>query len=229
MSSRVGIGVPPLARAKGIPDLLRHAPNQTTFLIGLDVRDELCHWAATLRDHETQWKNVRPGQRANVEVDAYGREFKGKVDSIAGATGARFSGGHNNNGRARRSPESSRCSAVAQIELPTEVGSRNARRSRSCDAVEAPARLPTAIRYVATRVSTGGQAIGSRASRAGRQDRFDCVGSRIQKQKGFLSGVQEADGHTAPGISHTLGRAGGGSRREHQAQASSAVGHVAAG
>jgi membrane fusion protein (multidrug efflux system) len=40
---------------------------------------------------ETQLKNVRPGQRATVEVDAYGREFKGKVDSIAGATGARFS------------------------------------------------------------------------------------------------------------------------------------------
>ena len=41
---------------------------------------------------ETQLKNVRPGQRAVVDVDAYGgREFKGKVDSIAGATGARFS------------------------------------------------------------------------------------------------------------------------------------------
>jgi membrane fusion protein (multidrug efflux system) len=40
---------------------------------------------------ETQLKNVRPGQRATVDVDAYGREFTGKVDSIAGATGARFS------------------------------------------------------------------------------------------------------------------------------------------
>lgn len=40
---------------------------------------------------ETQLKNVRPGQRATVEVDAFGREFSGKVDSIAGATGARFS------------------------------------------------------------------------------------------------------------------------------------------
>jgi membrane fusion protein (multidrug efflux system) len=41
---------------------------------------------------ETQLKNMRPGQRAKVDVDALGgREFNGKVDSIAGATGARFS------------------------------------------------------------------------------------------------------------------------------------------
>jgi len=41
---------------------------------------------------ETQLKDVRPGQRARVDVDALGgREFTAKVDSIAGATGARFS------------------------------------------------------------------------------------------------------------------------------------------
>jgi membrane fusion protein (multidrug efflux system) len=41
---------------------------------------------------ETQLKDVRAGQRAAVDVDALGgRDFKGKVDSIAGATGARFS------------------------------------------------------------------------------------------------------------------------------------------
>jgi len=41
---------------------------------------------------ETQLQNMRPGQRATVKVDAIGgREFKGTVDSIAGATGARFS------------------------------------------------------------------------------------------------------------------------------------------
>ena len=35
---------------------------------------------------------MRPGQRVTIEVDAYGgREFNGKVDSIAAATGARFS------------------------------------------------------------------------------------------------------------------------------------------
>ena len=41
---------------------------------------------------ETQLKDVRPGQRATIEVDAVGGQaLKGKVDSIAGATGARFS------------------------------------------------------------------------------------------------------------------------------------------
>jgi membrane fusion protein (multidrug efflux system) len=40
---------------------------------------------------ETQLKDMRPGQRAVISVDAFGREFKGKVDSISGATGARFS------------------------------------------------------------------------------------------------------------------------------------------
>ncbi len=41
---------------------------------------------------ETQLTEMRAGQRATVDVDAYGgKEFKGKVDSIAAATGARFS------------------------------------------------------------------------------------------------------------------------------------------
>jgi len=41
---------------------------------------------------ETQLKDMRPGQRALVDVDAIGgRTYRGKVDSIAGATGARFS------------------------------------------------------------------------------------------------------------------------------------------
>jgi len=40
---------------------------------------------------ETQLKNMRPGQPAQIEVDAYGRNYKGHVDSIGGATGARFS------------------------------------------------------------------------------------------------------------------------------------------
>jgi membrane fusion protein, multidrug efflux system len=40
---------------------------------------------------ETQLQNMRPGQRVTVKVDAIGgKEFAGKVDSIAGATGARF-------------------------------------------------------------------------------------------------------------------------------------------
>ena len=40
---------------------------------------------------ETQLKNMRPGQGATIEVDANGRKYNGKVDSIAGASGARFS------------------------------------------------------------------------------------------------------------------------------------------
>lgn len=41
---------------------------------------------------ETQLNEMRQGQRVVVNVDAYdGRQFQGKVDSIAAATGARFS------------------------------------------------------------------------------------------------------------------------------------------
>ena len=41
---------------------------------------------------ETQLAHMQPGQRATIEVDAFGgRSFEGKVESIAGATGARFS------------------------------------------------------------------------------------------------------------------------------------------
>jgi membrane fusion protein, multidrug efflux system len=41
---------------------------------------------------ETQLDAMRPGQKATVEVDALGgREFEGHVDSIAAATGAKFS------------------------------------------------------------------------------------------------------------------------------------------
>lgn len=41
---------------------------------------------------ETQLKDMRVGQRVVVDVDAYGgREFEGKVESIAAATGSRFS------------------------------------------------------------------------------------------------------------------------------------------
>ena len=40
---------------------------------------------------ETQLKNMHPGQSARVHVDAYARAYTGHVDSIGGATGARFS------------------------------------------------------------------------------------------------------------------------------------------
>jgi len=40
---------------------------------------------------ETQLAKVRPGQKAEIDVDMYGRTVTGYVDSIAGATGARLS------------------------------------------------------------------------------------------------------------------------------------------
>ena len=40
---------------------------------------------------ETQLKDMRSGQRASISVDAYGRQYQGRVESIAAATGARFS------------------------------------------------------------------------------------------------------------------------------------------
>jgi membrane fusion protein, multidrug efflux system len=40
---------------------------------------------------ETQLRQMRPGQPVTIEVDANGRKYNGKVDSVAGASGARFS------------------------------------------------------------------------------------------------------------------------------------------
>ena len=40
---------------------------------------------------ETQLKNMHPGQSVDIDVDAYGHTLKGHIDSIGGATGARFS------------------------------------------------------------------------------------------------------------------------------------------
>ncbi|PYQ43683.1 MAG: hypothetical protein DMF77_09105 [Acidobacteria bacterium] len=40
---------------------------------------------------EGELRDIRPGQPVTIKVDAYGRDYKGRVDSIAAATGARFS------------------------------------------------------------------------------------------------------------------------------------------
>jgi membrane fusion protein, multidrug efflux system len=61
-------------------------PGQT--LVAIVPLDDV--WV-TANFKETQLTNMHPGQRATVKVDAYGREYTGKVDSIAAATGARFS------------------------------------------------------------------------------------------------------------------------------------------
>jgi membrane fusion protein (multidrug efflux system) len=53
---------------------------------------ELDNVWVTANFKETELTHIRPGQSARIKLDAYGgREFTGKVDSIAGATGARFS------------------------------------------------------------------------------------------------------------------------------------------
>ncbi len=40
---------------------------------------------------ETQLKKMKQGQKADIDVDANGKTYHGKVDSISGASGARFS------------------------------------------------------------------------------------------------------------------------------------------
>jgi len=40
---------------------------------------------------ETQLREMKVGQRVTIEVDANGRSYNGKLDSVAGASGARFS------------------------------------------------------------------------------------------------------------------------------------------
>lgn len=58
-------------------------------LMALVQTDEV--WI-TANFKETQLSEMRPGQRVRIDVDAYpGRSFQGRVDSIAAATGARFS------------------------------------------------------------------------------------------------------------------------------------------
>jgi len=42
----------------------------------------------TANFRETQLKDMKPGQKAEVKVDTYGKTFSGHVDSIAGATGS---------------------------------------------------------------------------------------------------------------------------------------------
>jgi membrane fusion protein, multidrug efflux system len=57
-------------------------------LISLAELDDV--WV-TANFKETQLKSMRPGQRAEIDVDANGRSYKGHVNSIAGSSGARLS------------------------------------------------------------------------------------------------------------------------------------------
>jgi membrane fusion protein, multidrug efflux system len=61
-------------------------PGQT--LVAVVPLDEV--WV-TANFKETQLRRMKVGQRVTIAVDAYGREYKGHVDSMAGATGAQFS------------------------------------------------------------------------------------------------------------------------------------------
>jgi membrane fusion protein, multidrug efflux system len=40
---------------------------------------------------ETQLRQMKPGQRVTFHVDAYGREYRGKLEGVGGASGSRFS------------------------------------------------------------------------------------------------------------------------------------------
>ncbi len=64
----------------------RVSPGQE--LMALSETDDL--WV-TANFRETQLARMRPGQTVTVHVDAIGEDFSGAVDSVAGATGARFS------------------------------------------------------------------------------------------------------------------------------------------
>jgi membrane fusion protein (multidrug efflux system) len=55
---------------------------------GLMVVVPLQNVFVTANFKETQLKKMRPGQKAYVEVDTYGKTFPGHVDSIAGASGS---------------------------------------------------------------------------------------------------------------------------------------------
>lgn len=61
-------------------------PGQT--LVSIVPLDDI--WV-TANFKETQLAHMQKGQKVTFSVDAYSREYHGKVDSIAGASGARFS------------------------------------------------------------------------------------------------------------------------------------------
>jgi membrane fusion protein (multidrug efflux system) len=57
-------------------------------LLGITQIDKL--WV-TADFRETQVRRMHPGERATLHVDALGRDFDGEVESIAAATGSRYS------------------------------------------------------------------------------------------------------------------------------------------
>ena len=63
-------------------------PGQIVQAQGLLVVVPLQNVWVTANFRETQLKDMKPGQKAEVKVDTYGKTFSGHVDSIAGATGS---------------------------------------------------------------------------------------------------------------------------------------------
>ncbi len=81
-----------LAPADGLASRLTVHPGQLV-TIGqpvIQLVPTLTYLVANFK--ETQVGGMRPGQEAEIEVDAYpGRKFAGKVESLSGGTGASFS------------------------------------------------------------------------------------------------------------------------------------------
>jgi membrane fusion protein (multidrug efflux system) len=71
---------------KGVAIGDRIAPGQQLFAIAQTKRV----WV-TANFRETQLRDIRPGQRAKVRVDALGLDLGGTVEAIGGATGSRLS------------------------------------------------------------------------------------------------------------------------------------------
>lgn len=71
---------------KRVEEGMNVQPGQTLLSI-VQVEDV---WV-TANFKETQLRRMKVGQPVTISVDAYGREYRGHVDSIAGATGAQFS------------------------------------------------------------------------------------------------------------------------------------------
>ena len=80
------------APVSGIVDKRSVEPGQTIQpgqpLFAIVMIDDL--WV-TANYKETQVRNMRPGESTTIHVDATGKDYKGHVESMGGATGARFS------------------------------------------------------------------------------------------------------------------------------------------
>ena len=73
-----------VTRLTGAPGLVATAGQALMVLVPLDM------WV-TANFKETQLTDMRPGQPVDIEIDAYGRTYPGKVDSIQAGSGTAFS------------------------------------------------------------------------------------------------------------------------------------------